>query len=211
MVLSLAMLKRILLLPILLLCWCNLQAQDWGNVRVGAEMGFPITTDSDNLGLLFGLEPKLKVLDRAYLGLRSAVAINSQTLDNHDSTQFIFDEQFDHGFFSIIPTFDYYWYEKNFSSYIGAGIGPYSLANELDVFGRGNAPPSEREFKVKLGYRFGVLVRGGVELGLARLGMEYNFVPKTDVESPSGRKVGTVNSSYLGLTFGVILGRKNRG
>jgi len=52
-----------------------------------------------------------------------------------------------------------------------------------------------------------LLIRTGLELKRMRLGLEYNFVPKTTIKSPGERKVGTVNSSYLGMSFGLIIGQ----
>lgn len=201
------MLKKGLLISCLFLsCFC-LSAQKRDNLKLTTEFGFPLATPSENLGLLFNIEPKLKVSEHLYMGLRIAIAINSQSFENQDSTQFIISNEFDHGFVSILPTLDYYWQKENLTPYLGLGIGPYSLANEIDIISRGRSNPEDDLFSLKVGYRLGILIRGGIELKKIRFGLEYNLVPKITMESPiENKKIGTVNSSYLGLTFGLRFG-----
>ncbi len=176
-------------------------------MKIITEIGLPIGTASENLGLLINVEPKLKVSDNVFMGIRIAMAVNSQTLKNHDNTQFIIDDEFDHGFLSIIPTIDYYWQKENFLPYLGAGIGPYSLANNIDVLRMSSINSNANTFEVEVAHQIGFLVRGGFELGKGRFGLEYNFVPKTTLESPNEKeRIGTVDSSYLGLTIGFVIG-----
>ncbi len=52
----------------------------------------------------------------------------------------------------------------------------------------------------------GFLLRGGFELGKTRLGLEYNFIPKADIEIPNGQIIGTVDNSYFGLSIGFTIG-----
>jgi hypothetical protein len=200
------MLKKLMLFQTLFFCFFKLNAQEWNTMKLGVEIGFPIGTASENLSLLFNLEPKLKVSKTISMGIRLAIAVNSQTFKNHDSNKFIIDDGFDHGFLSVVPTFDYHWQKENFSPYVGLGIGPYSLANKLDINSIGTTNPNEDVFEVKVGYQIGLLIRGGFEMRKLRFGIEYNFVPKTTIESPNGQKIGTVNSSYLGMSLGMVIG-----
>ena len=60
---------------------------------------------------------------------------------------------------------------------------------------------------MEAGYQIGFLIRGGFELGKVRCALEYNFVPKITVKSPNGKKrIATVDSSYLGMSLGLIIG-----
>lgn len=200
------MLKKLTLFQLLLFHLLNSNAQEASNVKLEIGVGFPIGTSSDNFGILAHMEPKLKVSNKAFIGMRMAIAINSQTLENQNSNKFMIDEEFDHGFFSVVPTLDYYWQKERFLPFLGLGIGAYSIGNYLDVSRIGAANPNDRQFEVEVGYQIGLLLRGGIESKKVRLSMEYNFVPQTTIESPEGEKVGTVNSSYLGITFGLIIG-----
>ena len=51
----------------------------------------------------------------------------------------------------------------------------------------------------------GILLRGGFEIGHTRIGLEYNVIPKADIELPTREIMGTVNNSYLGLNVGFTL------
>ena len=54
----------------------------------------------------------------------------------------------------------------------------------------------------------GVLFRAGLESGRIRLGLEYNLLRKAKIQLPNCQQIGTVNNSYLGLSFGLIVGYK---
>lgn len=203
--------KKLALFGLFVVYSIHIQAQLSNNLKVSAEGGFPIGKTSDNLGFFIYVEPKLKVHENTFLGIRFGIAINTQTLENENSRQFSFDAASDHGFFSIVPTLDYYWPKERFSPFIGVGVGPYSLANTLDISGFGTGNRDEDNFEVEIGYRLGGLIRGGVEFEKLRIGIEYNFVPETSVTSPfSEKKVGTVNSSYYGFSFGYVLKGKSQ-
>jgi len=199
------MLRRTIILLILSIILIPLKAQIRDNLKLELEVGFPIRTDSDNFGLLLNVEPKLKVAEHVFVGMRIAMAMNTQSFDNKDSSQFIIDKQSDHGFISIIPTCSYYWQLAKFNPYVGIGIGPYSLANNIDVFRINTKDPLENTFEIELRNQIGFLLRAGAESGKISFGLEYNIVPKINVESPEGQKVGMVNSSYLGITLGWLI------
>ena len=198
------MIKRIILLQTLFFCLFNLNAQEWNNMKLSIEIGLIPFSDSENLGLLFNVEPTLKVSNNAFIGMRVGLTINSQMFENNDNSQFIIDDKSDNGFLSIVPVFGYHWNEKNLRPYLGVGVGPYLLFNYIDVFPIAKSP--EEVFEVRLNYQAGFLLRGGLELGKSKLGLEYNFIPKADIKIPKGQKIGTVNSSYLGLYVGFTIG-----
>lgn len=81
----------------------------------------------------------------------------------------------------------------------------------MDVSGFGTGNRDEDNFEVEIEYWFGGLIRGGVEFEKLKIGAEYNFVPETIVNSPfSEKKIGCVNSSYYGFSFGYVLNGKSR-
>lgn len=53
--------------------------------------------------------------------------------------------------------------------------------------------------------KMGGLVRGGFEWGKFRMGLEYNWVPKTTLEDSNGNTIGKIANSYLGIHLGFCL------
>lgn len=140
------------------------------------------------------------------MGLRIGVVINPQKFENHNSLLFDigkeFDEEFDNGGTSFVPTFDYYFNETRYRPYLGIGIGAYLLTSNVDVISN----TSSDKFEVKVNKQFGVLFRGGFESARLRFGLEYNFIQKADIKFPNGQIIGTVDNSYFGLSIGYIIG-----
>jgi len=132
------------------------------------------------------------------MGLRIGIVLNPQKFENHDSLQFEIDEEFDNGGISFVPTIDYYLNGNNYRPYLGLGVGAYLLTSYVDVISN----TSSDEFEVKVNKQVGVLLRGGFESNRLRFRLEYNFIQKADIKIPNG---GTVNNSYLGLSFGFII------
>lgn len=205
------MLKRAIILQTLFFCFFHLNAQQKSDTKLNVEAGVLAFSKYENLGLFFNIEPKLRVSNNAFIGLRMGVTINSQSYENNDNPQFIIDEKYDNGFFSALATYSYYWNEKRFlrkyilRPYIGFGAGPSLLAYSVDVFQTGTMPPADDMFQVPVDYRIGFLLKAGVELGKLTLGLEYNLIPKADIEVPSGQKIGIVNGSYLGFSLGFTI------
>ncbi|MBL4668369.1 MAG: hypothetical protein HRT73_05085 [Flavobacteriales bacterium] len=200
------MLKKQLLFIALLFCLFNLNAQEKNTIKLGIEPGILLFSSSENLGLLFNIEPKLKISKNAFMGLRIGIVLNPQKFENHDSLQFEideeFDEEFDNGGISFVPTIDYYLNGNNYRPYLGLGVGAYLLTSYVDVISN----TSSDEFEVKVNKQVGVLLRGGFESSRLRFGLEYNFIQKADIKIPNGEVIGTVDNSYLGLSFGLIIG-----
>ncbi len=196
------MLKKNLILTTLLFCLFNLNAQEENSLTLRIEPGFLLYSDSENLGLLLNIEPKIKSSENTVIGLRFGVALNSQKFKNIDSSQFFIDDQNDNAVISFVPTFDYYLNENNYCPYIGIGLG-YYLWSYIDVSRRnGSVDVLEGSVNDQVGF----LVRGGFELGNTRLGLEYNFILKADIEIPNGQIIGTVDNSYLGVSIGFTIG-----
>ena len=196
------MLKKNLILTTLLFCLFNLNAQEENSLTLRIEPGFLLYSDSENLGLLLNIEPKIKSSENTVIGLRFGVALNSQKFKNIDSSQFFIDDQNDNAVISFVPTFDYYLNENNYCLYIGIGLG-YYLWSYIDVSRRnGSVDVLEGSVNDQVGF----LLRGGFELGNTRLGLEYNFILKADIEIPNGQIIGTVDNSYLGVSIGFTIG-----
>ena len=202
------MLKRMLSIITLLCCVINIQAQGASNIKLGIETGIlPLSKDSENLGFFFNVEPKIKVIDNIFIGLRIGVTLNSHAFENNDEFQYIIDSDQNNAVLSFTPTIDYYLNEYYFRPYLGLGIGFHILADPLDVFRATNA--SEGVIEGSVNKRPGFLLRGGFESDKLRFGVEYTFIPKGDIEIPSGQIIGAVGNSYFGLSVGfTIIGGK---
>lgn len=192
--------KKIIYLIIALFCFLNLNAQ----VKLRIEPGVLIENNSDNLGLLLNIEPKVKFSENGVIGLRFGIALNSQKFENIDSSQYLIDNlQDNYGVISFVPTFDYYFNEKKYRPYMGLGLGYYLLFDDLDIL---NPDGSIEKLKGSTKNQIGFLVRSGIEVGRVRCGLEYNLISKADINMPNRQRIGTINYSYLGLSIGFTIG-----
>lgn len=191
--------KEKLLQIITLFYLLNLNAQ----VTLRIEPGVLLETDSNNLGLLLNIEPKVKASENTVIGLRFGIAINPQKIRLDDSLPYFIDEMDDNAVISFVPTYDYYFNNKYHRPYVGFGLG-YYLFNDIDVSNRNSGSLNVLEGNVK--NQLGFLLRGGLEIGNTRYGLEYNFMPKADIKIPDGQTIGTINNSYLGLSIGFKIG-----
>lgn len=188
-------LKKLLLIKLLLVCF-NLNAQ----VKLRIEPGFLLKTESENLGLMLNMEPYIKLSENSIIGLRFGLALNPQKFENNGSSQFFFDDENDNAVLSFMPTFDYYLNENYTRPYLGVGLGYYlfsivTLANPLESITEASA-----------NNQLGLLLRGGVEWGRTKFGLEYNFIPKADIKIQNTQTIGTVDNSYLGISIGFLIG-----
>ncbi|GAA4272512.1 hypothetical protein U6A24_09810 [Aquimarina gracilis] len=69
--------EKLLLLLIISFCLLSLNAQ----VKLRIEPGVLLDTDSENLGLLLNIEPKVKASENVVIGLRLGIAINPQKFE----------------------------------------------------------------------------------------------------------------------------------
>ena len=181
-------------------CLFNLTAQ----VSLRIEPGVLLANDSENLGLLLNIEPKVKASENTVIGLRFGIAINPQKISVNNNSSFFIDELDDNGIISFVPTFDYYLNDNKYRPYIGLGLG-YYLFNDIDISDRNNGSTDVLVGSVK--NQLGFLLRGGFEIRNIRYGLEYNFMPKADIKIPNAQTIGTLDNSYLGLSIGFTIGR----
>ncbi len=192
---------RIFLPLLFLFGFFHLTAQ----VKLRIEPGILLKTASENIGLMLNVEPKIEISYNSVIGLRFGISVNSQKFETNDGSQFFIDEQNDNAVISFVSTFDHYLNENYNRPYLGLGIG-YYLLSPIDVSFAGSQNILEGTVKNQLG----LLLRGGLELGKTRLGLEYNFIPNADIEIPSDEVVGKVNNSYFGLSIGFTIGANKR-
>ena len=142
--------RIVLFLIVLVSCCSSLNAQLKSNFRLGIETGYIAFSGSNNLGLFLNIEPKLKSSKNTFIGLRMSLAVNSQTFENSDATQYMIEEEYDNGFFSFVPTFDHYFGKDDLRPYLGVGAGVYVVSSFVDVFHVSGQDPANKKIEVRL-------------------------------------------------------------
>jgi hypothetical protein len=191
--------KKIILLALLTLAFANGYSQEKGRFRVGLDLGYVPTGGGG--GGMFSIEPKYNLTDNMNVGLRLGGAGIAKDIQNNSTTTSA--EISANG--SLVGTYDYYFHKSgsgsSFAPYIGAGVGYYSLAN-VKVDDTSNSS----EISPAVSGVMGGLIRGGFEWSGFRMGLEYNFIPDSDLEDMNGVKQGTAKNSYLGIHIGFFVG-----
>jgi len=137
--------------------------------------------------------------------------VNSDQHEVFNVFEFFIDDEFDNGIISFVPVFDYYLSERNLRPYLGVGVAFHISPDPVEIFRIGAPDPSEDFLELGIDNRIGLLFRGGVESGKFRFGLEYNLIPKADLELPDRPPIGRISNSYLGLSIGfLILGRNKQ-
>lgn len=149
---------------------------------------------------MISLEPKFNLTDNMNVGLSLGVAGIARDIETNGgigTTAKISANS------SIVGTYDYYIHmgSMSFVPYVGAGFGYYEIANvEFDESSSATVTPDSSG-------EMGGLIRGGFEWGKFRMGIEYNFVPDSNLQDSSGNVSNvTVANSYLGIHLGFYLG-----
>ncbi len=172
--------------------------------KVDVSLGYAIPGGSGAKGgVLFAVEPKYAVMSNLALGLRMEVAVVARGLSSVNDDTFTDVDVKASG--SYVLTGDYYFSDNySFRPFAGAGAGIYSMAaatitDDTETINGGATS------------KFGGLVRLGFEASHFRLGLEYNLVPKTNLEdlAGSGNTITTKNS-YIGIKLGVCIGGGRR-
>ncbi len=194
--------KKIILLALITMAFANGYSQEKGKFRVGLDFGY--VPASGGGGGLFSLEPKFNIKDNMNVGLRFGGAAVVRDLVTNESDEFTAKVA---GIGSFVGTYDYYFHKSgsgsSFAPYIGGGVGYFSLANvEVD-----DADVDENQtLDPAVSGVIGGLIRGGFEWAGFRMGLEYNFIPDSDIENIDGDKVGTAKNAYLGIHIGFFVG-----
>ncbi|WP_281226917.1 hypothetical protein [Flavobacterium aquiphilum] len=190
--------KKIILFVFVSLVFANGYSQEKGKFRAGLDFGYVPANGGG--GMLISLEPKYNIADNMNVGLRLGVAGVVRDLTTTNDTEFNAKLA---GIGSYIGTYDYYFHKSRstFAPYVGGGVGYYTLSNvKVSDF------DNNESFNPSASGVFGGLIRGGFEWAGFRMGLEYNFLPKSDIENTNGMKVGTAKNAYLGIHVGFFVG-----
>jgi len=164
--------------------------RDFKPFKIDASVGYGIPDASDTKGgLLFAFEPKYALLsDQVCFGLRlegalTKIAANSDSINanvNSESATNI----------SALFTSDFYFNNNEVRPFLGCGTGAYTI-NTVAGKNEGQLLPDIAETT-----HWGFMLRGGIEWGHLRAGLEYNFVSSSASQS----------FKYIGVKVGVLLG-----
>lgn len=168
--------RNIVISVLFILGLTTVNGQEKDKFRAGLDIGY-VFADGGG-GILFAIEPKYNITDNSNIGIRLGLASSSSNNDTEAD-----------GNMSILGTYDYYFSNGKSSTvpFLGGGLGYYVLVDASNT--------------INLGEKFGAIIRGGVELGKFRLALEYNILPKTDLEFGE-----SVKNSYFGASLGFYVG-----
>lgn len=194
--------KKLLGVLAALLIMNTAYSQQAGKFRYQMDLGFAAPKDG-GLGALVNFEPQILVMNNLAIGLRMGVAGLAK-----DVTYYEIPDDYDGELAanaSVSGTANYYFnYGKGkVAPYIGAGFGYYALSN-IDVDGSDFDEDEVEDLKAN--FAWAPMLRAGVELGKFRIGAEYNFVPKSDLQNVSGEVIGQATNEYFGFTLGYFVG-----
>lgn len=168
--------------------------------KVDVSLGYAIPGGTGAKGgVLVALEPKYEVIPNLSVGLRleTAVMVRGGQVDANGNVADVSAKAAG----SYLLTGDYYFTQNTVRPFAGAGLGIYSLAS-ASVSNGTTASASA-------GSKFGEMIRAGVELSHFRVGVEYNIVPSTKVETVTSGGVKSTYSTkngYLGIKVGFCIG-----
>ena len=143
-------------------------------------------------GVLFAMEPKFAILDQLWVGLRIEGAVMSKAISSNNV--YSDDDAILSG--SYVATADYY-FTNNYSvrPFVGGGVGVFSIVSDLTDY-----------YDDNLSYKFGGLIRAGVEIKHFRFGLEYNMTPAATSYSLGTPSTVSGTTSYIGIKAGVCFG-----
>lgn len=170
------MMRNLVFVVFFILGLTTVDGQEKDKFRAGLDLGY-VFADAGG-GVLFSIEPKYNITDNSNIGIRLGIAGSSSDSDTELDANI-----------NILGTYDYYFPNGNSSAapFLGGGLGYYALG--------------EINNNISLGEQFGAMIRGGIELGKLRLAVEYNILPKTDLEIGE-----SVKNSYFGASIGFYIG-----
>lgn len=195
--------KKIFIIIILMGAAQQLMAQHAGRFRMGMDLGAAIPKNG-GIGALINLEPKINVKDNMNVGIRFGVAALAK-----DVTYYNISDDYEgevSANVSISGTFDYYFNkgQNRLAPYVGGGFGYYALSSlKID---NGDFDDPDNIGDLEADFKWAPMLRAGIELGKFRMGAEYNFVPKSNLQNTSGEVIGEAINQYFGFTLGFFVG-----
>lgn len=202
--------KEKLVFIFLILCVHTFYAQEINKFKIGVELG---PAKGADIAILAALEPKFSINENSTVGLRLGVAfLLGRNIEESMKSQYIIEEGFSlHEIYSLAATFDRYLGKANsrFQPFIGGGLSYYKLSGISYISAKDNHDVNLAS-TAKVKGQMGLLVRGGFEFGKFRLGLECNFISKSEIKTQNGEIAGWAKDSYFGVSLGGIIGGGKR-
>ena len=197
--------KKAIYVMLLLVVFTGLRAQQQGKVRVGFNVGVDVPGGGAGLG--GDLDIRYNLQDNLNLGIKFAgdVMMKNMYVDKINLEASATGTAIS----STMVTGDYYFNEgvSLFAPFVGGGMGFYKIANLRTTVSGDQIPDPPTDFSAfSASYKFGVLLRGGFELGHVRLGVEYNIIPKSNVYEVLDGSVGITSNNFVKFSLGFYLG-----
>lgn len=195
----------IIFLGILFLAQSTMRAQEIRKFKVTTNIGvIPIP----GAGLVIDIEPKYALSDKNVVGLQlRGTALIGRVIQPLDANEFDFSNKGSSGL-SAIATFDRALGKSGntFQPYVGGGLGFYKSRGDINATRFDTTENFSSPATVANALQPALMLRGGLDIGRFRLGLDYTFIPGVDVISINGETIGTVKDRYLGVTIGLTLG-----
>ena len=186
--------KKIYILALLITSiGITVHAQEFKKFKVGLGLGYASASgEGASGGILVYLEPAYRINDNILVGLRmeSALVTRGYSEDVGNAT---FDVA---AIGSYTVSGQYYFNTNKFRPFVGAGLGVFSLAAVKVDDGS-----STSQTAVKSESKFGFYPRVGFDFGHFNMSIDYNIIPKSEVEG-----AGDFKNSYLGVRVGFSIG-----
>jgi hypothetical protein len=194
--------KKLLTILVFTLVIHHSFSQQADRFRFQMDLGAAAPKDG-GIGALVNLEPQILVMDNLAVGMRVGFAGLAK-----DVTYYSIPDDYTGQIganTSVSGTVNYYFNngKSRVAPYVGAGFGYYALSN-IDI--EDTDIDQEDIGDLKASFAWAPMVRAGVELGKFRIGAEYNFVPKSDLQNVGGEVIGQATNQYFGFTLGFFVG-----
>ena len=194
--------EKLLGVLVALLIMNTAYSQQAGKFRYQMDFGTAVPKDG-GLGAIVNLEPQVLVMNNLAVGMRMGVAGLAKDIVYYDIPD-DYDGEIGANL-SVLATANYYF---NFgrgkvAPYIGGGFGYYSLSN-IDI--EDTDIDEDDVENLEADFAWAPMVRAGVELNKFRIGVEYNFVPKSNLQNVGGDVIGRATNEYFAFTLGFFVG-----
>ncbi|WP_026969514.1 hypothetical protein [Algoriphagus terrigena] len=194
--------KKLLGVLVALLIMNTAYSQQAGKFRYQMDFGTAVPKDG-GIGAIVNIEPQILVMDNLAVGMRMGVAGLAKDIVYYDIPD-DYDGEIGANL-SVLATANYHFNfgEGRVAPYIGGGFGYYGLSNidieETDI-------DEEDIENLEADFAWAPMVRAGVELNKFRIGLEYNFVPKSNLQNVGGDVIGQATNEYFAFTLGFFVG-----
>ena len=205
--------KNLLLFVFAITLYSSAIAQEFRPFRVGLGTGFASPSgEGAKGGVLLYLEPSYRINSAIAVGLRAELAVMARgtILSSGANSTADFDVSAN-GSYTLNG--QYYFSNRGFRPFVGAGFGVYTLASQkVKSFSNGSTSVSTTGGEISGGTKFGFYPRVGFDAGHFTFNIEYNIIPKStnsftyDSNGVQTNGKSETKNNYLGIKLGFFIG-----